>query len=359
MTTTSWPRWPDPQSLEGLWASSDRALAMAQAVLGSADAPVGLTPKELVWRKNKARLYRYIRAEPATHRTPIFLVLPLINRAYILDLRPGASFVEFLLGQGFDVFLIDWGTPGDEDRALDVTTLVTRYLPRAAKAIQKATGTDQMTVLGYCIGGALATCFAALHPEVTRNLVLLTAPLDFADAGQFGRMTARGVFPVEQLTDTFPTIPGQMPDVGSKLLNPLSSYVGTYVQLGEKLGDPAFDVAGWQALYRWVNDSVPFAGAAFRQWIVEFYQENRLARDMLEMDGRPVRLADIHCPVLNIAASRDPIAPRPTTSIVTSRVGSEDASEIVVEGGHVGIVVGRTASQNLWPRVGAWLDGHD
>ena len=99
-------------------------------------------------------------------------------------------------------------------------------------------------------------------------------------------------------------------------------------------------------MYRWVNDSVPFAGAAFHQWIVEFYQDNRLARDELEMEGRPVRLSEIHCPVLNIAASRDPIAPRPTTSVITKRVGSEDASEIVIEGGHVGIVVGRSASQN-------------
>ena len=161
MTTTAAPNIPDAANL---WSSADRALEMARVVLGSADAPVGLTPKELIWRKNKARLYRYVRSEPATQRTPIFLVLPLINRAYILDLRPGASFVEFLLGEGFDVFLIDWGTPGDEDRALDVTTLVTRYLPRAAKAIQRTTGHDQMTVLGYCIGGALATCFTALHP---------------------------------------------------------------------------------------------------------------------------------------------------------------------------------------------------
>ena len=280
-------------------------------------------------------------------------MLPLINRAYILDLRPGASFVEFLLGEGFDVFLIDWGIPGDEDRALDVTTLVTRYLPRAAKAIQRTTGADQMTVLGYCIGGALATCFTALHPEVVRNLVLLTAPLDFAEAGQFGRMTARGVFPIDLLTETFPTIPGQMPDVGSKLLNPMANYVGTYRNLWQRLGDPAFDVSAWQAMYRWVNDSVPFAGAAFRQWIVEFYQDNRLTRDMLEMDGRPVRLAGIRCPVLNIAASRDQIAPRETTSVVTKRVGSKDASEIIVEGGHVGIVVGRSASQNLWPKVGS------
>jgi polyhydroxyalkanoate synthase len=348
--------WPDAASV---WSSTERALDMARVVLGSADAPVGLTPKELVWRKNKARLYRYVRSEPPTHRTPIFLVLPLINRAYILDLRPGASFVEFLLSQGHDVFLIDWGSPGDEDRALDVTTMVTRYLPRAAKAIQRATGSDQMTVLGYCIGGALATCFAALNPHITRNLVLLTAPLDFSDAGQFGRLTARNVFPIDRLTDTFPIVPGQMPDIGSKLLNPMASYVGTYRQLWEKLADPTFDVGAWQAMYRWVNDSVPFAGAAFRQWIVEFYQENRLARDLLEMDGRPVRLADIHCPVLNIAATRDQIAPRPTTSIVTDRVGSQDASEILVEGGHVGIVVGRMASQNLWPKVGLWLDKHD
>ena len=356
MTASTRPGWPDPASL---WASNDRALDMARAILGAADAPVGLTPKTLVWRKNKARLYRYTRSTPATHRTPVFLVLPLINRAYILDLRPGASFVEFLLGEGHDVFLIDWGTPGDEDRALDVTTIVTRYLPRAARAIQKDTGHDQMTVLGYCIGGALATCFAALHPEFVRNLVLLTAPLDFSDAGQFGKMTARGTFPIERLTDTFPTVPGQMPDIGSKLLNPMASYVGTYRQLWDKLADPSFDVGGWQAMYRWVNDSVPFAGAAFRQWIVEFYQDNRLARDMLDMDGRPVRLSDIHCPVLNIAASRDTIAPRPTTSIVTSRVASTDTAEILIEGGHVGIVVGRSASQNLWPKVGVWLAAHD
>jgi polyhydroxyalkanoate synthase len=356
MSTTPPPVWPDAQTL---WMSNDRTLEMAQAVLGAADAPVGLTPKELIWRKNKARLYRYVRSEPTTHQTPIFLVLPLINRSYILDLRPGASFVEFLLGQGHDVFLIDWGTPADEDQALDVTTLVTRYLPRATKAIQRASGAEQMTVLGYCIGGTLAACFAALHPEITRNLVLLTAPLDFSDAGQFGRMTARGIFPIQQITDTFPTVPAQLPDIGTKLLNPMASYVGTYRQLYEKLGVETFDVRGWQAMYRWVNDSVPFAGAAFHQWIVEFYQENRLARDELEMEGRPVRLSAIHCPVLNIAASRDQIAPRPTTSVVTKRVASEDASEILIEGGHVGIVVGRSASRDLWPKVGAWLDSHD
>jgi polyhydroxyalkanoate synthase len=355
MTTSVGADW----DAASMWSSGDRAFEMARVVLGAASAPVGLTPKELVWRKNKARLYRYIRPEPPTRRAPIFLVLPLINRAYILDLRPGASFVEFLIAQGHDVFLIDWGTPGDEDRSLDVTDLVTGYLPRAARAIQRETGEGEMTVLGYCIGGVLAACFAALYPQFTRNLVLLTAPIDFAEAGQFGQMTAKGVFPVDRLTETFPVVPGQVPDIGAKLLNPVANYVGTYTKLWDRLGDPSFDIAGWQAMYRWVNDSVPFAGAAFRQWVVEFYQDNRLVRDMLEMEGRPVRLANITCPVLNIAATRDQIAPRPTTSAVTKLVGSSDASEVIIEGGHVGIVVGRTASRELWPRVAQWLAVHD
>ena len=347
------------QSAEAVWTSSERAVEMVRAIAGAPEALVGQTPKDLVWRKNKARLYRYRRDVPATRRTPIFLVLPLINRAYILDLRPGASFVEYLLGEGHDVFLLDWGIPGDEDRAIDLTTLITRYLPRAATAARRAAGSDRLTVLGYCIGGVLATCFTALHPDVARNLVLLTTPIDFSDAGQFGRMTARGTFPVDRLAETYPVVPGLLPDIGTKLLSPLQSTVGTYARLWDRLADPAFDVSAWQAMYRWVNESVPFVGAAYRQWIVEFYQDNRLARGTLEIDGRPVRLADIRCPVLNVAATADRIAPRSTTSAITRLIGSDDRSEELVEGGHVGIVVGRTASRDLWPRVGTWLGQHD
>jgi polyhydroxyalkanoate synthase len=335
---------------------------MVHAVLTASDAPVGVTPREQIWRKNKAHLYRYSRQTPATHGTPIFLILPLINRAYILDLRPGSSFVEHLLGQGFDVFLLDWGIPGDEDGRLDITTLLTRYLPRALRKASEAAGSVPMTVLGYCIGGTLAACYAALFPDEpvrVRNLVLFTTPIDFSDAGKFGVLTAKGVFPVEMLTSVLPLVPGQMPDLGSKLLNPLPTTIGTYVRLWDRLGDASFDVAAWQAMFRWVNEGVPFPSAAYRQWITEFYQDNKLARGSLVIDGRPVRLERIHCPLLNVAAAGDEIAPRSTTRAVTNLVSSVDAEEIVLQGGHVGIVVGRTARSGLWPRVTDWLARHD
>jgi polyhydroxyalkanoate synthase len=340
----------------------DRAIEMMHAVLSARDAPVGMTPRELVWRKNKAHLYRYTRDTAATRRTPVFLVLPLINRAYILDLRPGTSFVEHLLAEGFDVFLLDWGIPGDEDRALDISALLTRYLPRALRKASEATGDGPLTVLGYCIGGTLAACYTALNPHdpvEVRNLVLFTTPIDFSDAGKFGAMTAKGVFPIEQLTSTLPLVPGEMPDMGAKLLSPLPTTIGTYVRLWDRLGDDDFDLSGWQAMFRWVNEGVPFPSAAYRQWITEFYQDNKLVRGRLRIANRTVQLKDIRCPLLNVAAAGDEIAPRPTTSAIMHLTSSRDAEEIVLKGGHVGIVVGRAARTALWPRVSDWLVRHD
>src|SRR5499427_3714245 len=74
-------------------------------------AAIAQTPKELVWALNKAKLYRYTPVVPAEkrHPVPLLLVFALMNRPYILDLRPGHSFVEYMVSQGYDVYLLDWG----------------------------------------------------------------------------------------------------------------------------------------------------------------------------------------------------------------------------------------------------------
>src|SRR5947209_9864381 len=86
----------------------------------STRAAIAQTPKQLVWTLNKSKLYRYIPVVPQEkrHRVPLLLVFALMNRPWILDLRPRHSFVEFMLGQGYDVYLLDWGCPGPEDKHL-------------------------------------------------------------------------------------------------------------------------------------------------------------------------------------------------------------------------------------------------
>ena len=89
-----------------------------QLVLHETGIETGPTPREAVWARGKARLYRYEPDKPKRHPVPVLLVYALILRPYILDLVPKNSLVEHLVGEGFDVYLLDWGSPGDEDKHL-------------------------------------------------------------------------------------------------------------------------------------------------------------------------------------------------------------------------------------------------
>ena len=68
---------------------------------------------------------------------------------------------------------------------------------------------------------------------------------------------------------------------------PVANNLGPYVSLWDKLDDPAF-VASWQAVDQWVNDGIPFAGEAYRQWIKDFYQQNKLVKGELVIGDQTV-----------------------------------------------------------------------
>src|SRR5260370_2975356 len=155
-------------------------------------AEVGQTPKQVIWTFNKAKLYRYIHVVPTEqrHKVPLFLVFALMNKPYILDLRPGNSFIEYMVKQGYDVYLLDWGAPGLEDKELKFDDYVLDYLPRAIPKVKPVSASDEFTMLSCCIGAILATIYAALRPDDgLKNLLLLTAPLGCTDkkAVGFGR----------------------------------------------------------------------------------------------------------------------------------------------------------------------------
>lgn len=80
--------------------------------LVTTDAKIAQTPKEVIWTLNKAKLYRYVPvAAPTNRRIPLLLVFAIMNRPHVLDLRPGHSFVEYMLKHGYDLYLLDWGVP--------------------------------------------------------------------------------------------------------------------------------------------------------------------------------------------------------------------------------------------------------
>src|SRR5574341_896331 len=152
----------------------------AGLVMDSAEPVVGLTPREEIYRKHKARLYRY--ASSRKHRTPILFVPNLgISRPYIFDLIPSSSFIEYMTREGFDFYLLDWGVFGPEDNHFNVDDSVTRILPRMARKVLESSGAPAISVVGYCMGAPLAACFLALSPELpVKNFINMAGPIDFA-----------------------------------------------------------------------------------------------------------------------------------------------------------------------------------
>jgi polyhydroxyalkanoate synthase len=328
---------------------------MANLLVTQGDAETGVTPKDRVWHHRKTTLYRY-RSANRTHAVPVLLVFALINRSYIYDLRPGGSFVEFLLDAGYDVWLLDWGVPGDEDADLGLEYYVTRAIPAAMREIRRASGAGETTLVGWCIGGTLCAMYAALHADgPVRNLVLLTAPVDVSDNALYQRWTGRDDYRVEAMAGAYPSVPGPLIDVGNKLLKPVTNGFSTYRSLWYSLYDGSAKVDQFKAFSKWVNDSPPFPGRAYVEWITWMYKENRLPRDRVVLDGCRVRLRDIDQSLLVVTATGDHIAPRPQTVAVMDLVSSEDRTLLEIKGGHVGLMAGGRARSATWPQIEEWL----
>jgi polyhydroxyalkanoate synthase len=322
-------------------------------------AVIAQTPRQVVWTLNKAKLYRYTPVVPAEqrHAVPLLLVFALMNRPSILDLRPGHSFVEFMVKQGYDVYLLDWGVPGTEDKHLKFDDYALEYLPRAVRKLKTVSGSEEFSLLGWCIGSIITTIYAALRPDDgLRNLLLLTAPLDFSDkeALTFAKWTDERYFDLEKVLGTFGNMPGEMLDYGARALKPVENYVSSYVKLFDNADKPEA-VEAWHAMNTWVTDLVPVAGGAFRQLINDLYRNNRLVQDQFIIRGERVRLSEIKANLLNVIATADHITPACQSEAIMPRVGSADKELLRIKGGHIGIMAGTQASKHTWPHIDAWL----
>lgn len=329
-----------------------------QIILEGAQAETGRTPKEVIWTKNKAKLYRYEPTKEKRYPIPILLVYALINRPYVLDLMPGNSIVEYLVNQGFDVYMLDWGTPGAEDKKLSFEHYVLDYIPRAVRHMLKTSHAEAFTLLGFCMGGTMSAMYAALFPGLPlRNLILLTTPLDFSPEtmGLYGIWMSAKNFNPDPLVEALGNIPGELIDTGNRLVKPVTNYVGTYITMWDRiLQDKPMET--WLAMNKWVNDGVPFAGEAFRQWIHDFYQQNKLVKGEITLRGRHVNLANITCAVLNIAGKKDHICTLPQAEAGMRLIGSQDKEFFALDAGHVGLLTGSDAKRNLWPKIHSWLE---
>ena len=332
-----------------------KATVAPQRAERMAEVEVGQTPSEVVYTNPQFELLHYEPLTEEQHNVPILVVYALINRSYILDLQPDKSVVRRLLENGFDVYLIDWNEPSRLDASLSLGDYVNRYIDTCVDAIRERDGLDDVNILGYCMGGTMSTMYAALHPEKVRNLGLMATGLCFDDTGgileQWGSSEQ---YDPATVTETFGNVPAEFLAVGFAQMDPVDNYVTKYVRLYDNLEDEA-QVEFFARMERWVRDGVDVAGEAYRQFIEDIYQENKLYRNDLYLDGHHVDIENLTMPVLQIVGSFDHLIPPEASKPFSDVIPSEETDIFEFPAGHVGMAVSGKAHADLWPRVATWF----
>ena len=309
--------------------------------------------KELVYQIDKTKLYHYKPLKRNICKVPLLIVYALVNKYYMMDLQEDRSFIKKLLENGIDVYIIDWGYPDRADRYLTLEDYIDGYINSCVDFIREKHKLQKINLLGVCQGGTFSVIYTALYPEKIKNLVTMVTPIDFHTDDGLLNIWSRYMDP-DLMVEAFGNISGDFMNVGYMMLKPFQLNIGKYYNF-IKNAKTLDDVKNFIRMEKWIFDSPDQAGEAWRKFIKDLYQENKLVKGEFELGGRKVDLKNIKMPILTIYAEEDHLVPPSSTKPLNDLVGSEDKTMISFKGGHIGIYVSSRSQKDLAPTVAKWL----
>jgi polyhydroxyalkanoate synthase subunit PhaC len=332
-----------------------RCLSVPSLVEQARQPRVGKMPHDIVFQKGTIKLLRYRRETPAAYSEPLLLCYALVNRPHILDLQPDKSVVRQYVAQGFDVYMLDWGVPSEADRSLGLEDYVCGFLKDVVSFILEAHDREDLNLLGYCMGGTMSALLTSLYPDRIKNLTLLAAPIDFSGRNSLLHLwTAPEYFDVDALINSYGNCPAPFLQACFVMMKPVQNLVEKYLAFYDQMDDRRL-VANFFAMESWVNDNIPIAGETFREFVKKLYQGNELVRGVFHLGGRRVDLRRIACPLLLLTAKNDHLVSPQSTEGVLPHVRSRDVKTMMIDAGHVGLVVSGKAHKTFWPEATRWL----
>lgn len=342
---------------------------------------IGTSEGSVVYRNRLFELIQYKPTTETVHKTPLVIFPPWINKYYILDLKPTNSMIKWIVEQGFTLFVVSWKDPDESYADVGLSTYVEEGYLTAIEQVKAITGEAKVNAVGYCIAGTtLAMTLALLDKRKDKSInsaTFFTTLTDFSDQGEFtaflqddfvdgieAQVKADGILSSYFMTRTFSFL-----RANDLIYQPaIRSYM---------MGDPppAFDLLFWN------GDSTNLPGRMAVEYLRWLCQEDRFARDGVEILGETLHLSGVKVPLCAIACETDHIAPWIASFNGVAQMGSKDKTFIVSESGHIaGIVNPPTRDKyghytsdapienpnewkatadytrgSWWPRWGEWL----
>ena len=299
---------------------------------------IAVTPGKVVFRNDLFELIQYAPSTDTVLKRPLLVVPPWINKYYILDLNPDKSFVRWAVGQGLSVFMISWVNPDSRHRDKTFESYMREGVFEALDAVRAATGEEDVSALGYCIGGTLlATALATMAQTVDhriKNATFFTAQTDFSDAGDIQVFIDEDQLKVlEAKMEDTGYLEGSTMAMAFNMLRP-TDLVWSYVVNNYMKGQPP---AAFDLLY-WNSDATRLPARNHSFYLRNFYIGNKLAKGELTLGGQPLSLGAITVPSYFVAAKEDHIAP--AASVYRgARLFGGPVRYVLGESGHIAGVV--------------------
>lgn len=293
---------------------------------------VAVTQGRVVLRTHLIELIQYAPKTAKVNAEPILIVPAWIMKYYILDLSPHNSFVNYLVEQGFTVFMISWRNPSAQDRDLGMAD----YLDAVGEALDAVTAivpVKKVQAIGYCIGGTLLAAKAAQmardDDDRLASVTLLATQTDFEDAGELqlyvsesevsfleNMMWDQGYLETKQMAGAFQLLRS----------NDLiwSQYIHEYL-MGRR--QKMFDLMAWNA------DATRMPYKMHSEYLRHIFLNNELAKGLYEVNDAPVMLDDIAAPIFCVSTTSDHVAPWRSVFKLHLLVDT-DITFVLTNGGH-------------------------
>jgi len=300
---------------------------------------LAITPGSVVFENELIQLIQYAPQTGEVEKMPLLIVPPCINKYYLLDLGAGNSLVEYAVAQGHQVFLISWRSAVPETGHLTWDDYLEMGPLRAVDVVLDITGAERTHALGFCVGGTILSCAAAVlaarQQDKLATVTLLTTMLDFSDTGEIGLLIDKtsvalreaaigkgGILPGKELAFTFGTL---------RANDLIWHYVVDNYLKGAT--PDAFNLLFWD------SDSVSLPGPMYCWYTRNTYLENNIKDPgKTTQCGVPVDLSKITAPVYLLASREDHIVPWKAAYLTKDLIGG-DARFVLAASGHVAGVI--------------------
>jgi len=299
---------------------------------------IATSPGKVVFQNELIQLIQYAPSTESVHATPLLIVPPWINKFYILDLGPQKSFIRYMVGKGFTVFIVSWVNPDARLKDKTFEEYMTEGLLAATDAVKRETSSEKINVIGYCVGGTLLgttlAYLAARGEEPFASATFFAAQVDFTKAGDLllfiddtqlkalsEMMAERGYLDGARMATVF------------NMLRP-KDLIWPYIVNNYMLGKKPFPFD----LLFWNQDSTRMTPANHNFYLREFYHENKLARGQMSIGGVKLDLGRVKLPIYELCAKEDHIAPAKSV-FIGSRLFGGTVTYVLAGSGHIAGVI--------------------